>query len=190
MISTAYLMQDGIEVEIETIKRAASGDRIAMHTLVTAHSSKIYAVAFRMLSSAQDAEDVTQDAFLRLWKILPKWQPDAKLSTWLHRVTLNLCYDRLRKKKPVLFESPPEQIDQGLRPDQSLQQSQTGQIVSEAISRLAPRQRAAITLTGLQGHSNKDAANMMDIKLAALESLLARARRALKADLAELKENL
>lgn len=178
------------EFETQTIKRAASGDRLAMHTLVTSHSANIYALAFRMLTNAQDAEDITQDAFLRLWKILPKWKPDAKLSTWLHRVAINLCYDHLRKKRPVLFETPPEQIDETPRPDAQLQRSQTGLIVAHAISKLAPRQRAAITLTALEGHSNKMAADMMDIKLPALESLLARARRALKSELAELKDQI
>ncbi len=178
------------DIEFESIKRAASGDRLAMHALVTSHSPNIYALAFRMLSNQQDAEDVTQDAFVRLWNILPKWKPDARLSTWLHRVTLNLCYDHLRKKRPLLFETPPEQIDPTLQPDQSLQQTQTEQIVENAIARLAPRQRAAITLTVLQGHTNKDAAEMMDIKLAALESLLARARRSLKSNLADMKEIL
>ena len=186
-------MQEALQqedFEVETIKRAASGDRLAMHTLVTSHSPNIFALAVRMVTNRQDAEDITQDAFLRLWKTLPKWRPDAKLSTWLHRVTLNLCYDHLRKKRPVLFETMPEQVDETARPDQSLQQAQAGKIVTDAIGRLAPRQRAAITLTALQGHSNKDAADMMDIKLPALESLLARARRTLKADLADLKETL
>lgn len=176
--------------ETQTIKRAAAGNRLAMHTLVTSHSANIYALAYRMVTNAQDAEDITQDAFVRLWKILPKWRPDAKLSTWLHRVTLNLSYDHLRKKRPVLFETPPEQVDDAPRPDQQVERSQTEKIVADAISRLAPRQRAAITLTALQGYTNKEAADMMDIKVVALESLLARARRALKTDLAELKEEL
>ena len=178
------------DFEVETIRRASSGDRVAMHSLVTAHDRTIFALAFRMVTNAQDAEDITQEAFVRLWKILPNWRPDAKLSTWLHRVTLNLCFDHLRKKRPVLFETPPEQVDSSPRPDEKLQQNQTGRIVAKAIAKLPDRQKAAITLTALQGHSNKEAADVMDVKLAALESLLARARRTLKKQLVEMKEAL
>jgi len=176
--------------ESQTIARAAEGDRMAMHSLVEQHKRAIYRLAFNMLRRAEDAEDVSQEAFLRAWKTFPKWRPDAKLSTWLHTVTLNLCYDHLRKKRPALMAEPPEMHDTALRPDASLAQQQTQRLVREAITQLAPRQCAALTLTSLQGHSNKEAANIMEIKLEALESLLSRARRNLKKHLAPLKETL
>lgn len=176
--------------ELQTIKRAATGDQTAMRRLVDRHNRPIFALAYNMLGRTEDAEDVTQETFLRAWKIFPKWRPDAKLSTWLHRVAINLCYDQLRKKKPSLFAEPPEQSDPALRPDADLSLRQTQAAVRNAIAALPDRQRAALTLTSLQGHSNADAANIMDIKLAALESLLARGRRNLKTHLAPLKETL
>jgi len=163
---------------------------MAMRTLVDAHNRAIYSLAYNMLRRTEDAEDVTQETFLRAWKIFPKWRPDAKLSTWLHTVALNLCYDHLRKKRPALMAEPPEMYDTALRPDVSLAEQQTQRAVRAAIANLAPRQCAALTLTSLQGHSNKEAANIMDIKLEALESLLSRARRNLKKHLAPLKETL
>lgn len=178
------------EDEAQTIAQAAAGNRMAMRRLVDQHSPAIYAIAFGMLRRAEDAEDVTQDTFIRAWKTFPKWRPEAKLSTWLHKVALNRCYDYLRKKKPALFAEPPEQHDPAPRPDASLAQRQQQAAVRDAIDKLAPRQRAALTLTSLMGQSNREAADAMEIKLEALESLLARARRNLKKHLLPIKETL
>ena len=178
------------EEDLQKIKQAASGDRLAMRDLIDQHKRGVYSLAYNMLARAEDAEDVTQEAFLRAWKVFPKWRPDAKLSTWLHKVALNLCYDQLRKKRPVLFAEPPESQDPALQPDRSLAEQQTQIAVRTAIAELPPRQRAALTLTSLQGHSNKATADIMNIKVAALESLLARARRNLKTQLLPLKETL
>jgi len=164
---------------------------MAMHMLVSEHSPAIYRLAFRMLARVEDAEDVTQDAFIRAWKILPNWKPEAKFATWLHRVALNLCYDRLRKPREPLFAEPPEQADSTHRqPDAVLQRAQMKFTIETAIMDLPARQRAALTLTALEGHSNQAAAMMMDLSVQALESLLARARRQLKKDLTPLRESL
>lgn len=173
------------EDETEEIKRAAAGDRIAMHAILTRHSGHIYALGMRMLGQQQDAEDVTQETFVRAWKALPDWQPKAQLSTWLHRVALNLCFDRLRKKSPTLFAEPPEMTDPAFTPDAALESRQTVDAVQEAVGKLPARQRAAITLCALQGHTNIDAADILDISVDALESLLSRARRKLKDYLAQ-----
>ena len=177
--------------EADEIVRAASGDKLAMSALITRHSPAIYALAFRMLGRASDAEDVVQETFLRAWKALPRWQAKAKFSTWLHRVALNLCYDQLRRPREPLFAEPPEQVDtETVPPEAHLQSTQTRTAVETALSNLPERQRAALTLTALQGHSNAAAAEMMSLSVRALESLLARARRGLKAELAPLKEIL
>lgn len=175
--------------ESDQIARAANGDRMAMHLLVTQHSTAVFALSMRMLSRTEDAEDVTQETFLRAWKVLPSWRAEAKLSTWLHRVALNLCYDRLRKKKPVLFAEPPDMVDTAQTPEQSLSTQQTTDRVQAAIATLSDRQRAAITLCALQGHSGAEAAAIMQVSPEAIESLLARARRALKSKLADEKGN-
>lgn len=177
--------------EAQQIARAAAGDRMAMHALVVDHSPAIYRLAQRLLNRAEDAEDVTQEAFLRAWKTLPKWKAEAKFSTWLHRVALNLCYDRLRKHRETLFAEPPDMADNiNLQPDAELQQQQTRHTVKTAIAALPERQSTALTLTALQSHTNKEAAEIMDISVDALESLLARARRKLRQDLASMRDQL
>lgn len=169
--------------EVDLIAKAAAGNQRAVQTLVNMHMPKVYALARRTLQQDQEAEDVTQEAFLRAWKALPDWEPRAKFSTWLYRVTLNLCRDRLRKKRETAMEQPPEMVDVGLRPDQQLAQNQTHKVLKTAIDALPERQREAITLCGLQELSNIEAAEIMEISVEAMESLLSRARRGLKKSL-------
>lgn len=168
-------------LEADQIVRAAAGDGRAQAALVHTHMPRVYAVAKRMLKSAEEAEDVTQEAFIRAWKALPDWEPRAKFSTWLHRVTLNLCYDRLRKtREQTGADELPERIDPGLRPDEVLDQRQKVEAIEIAIGELPERQKAALTLCSLQGFGNIEAAEIMEISVEALESLLSRARRKLK----------
>lgn len=169
--------------ESEEIARAAGGDRLAQSALVTRHTPGIYAVAFRMLRNKGDAEDVVQETFLRAWKAMPAWEPRAKLSTWLHRVALNLCFDRLRRTRERATDSPPEQVDHGLGPGEQLDQAQRVAAIEEAIAKLPDRQRAALVLCRLEGRTNIEAASIMQVSVDALESLLARARRTLKMQL-------
>ncbi len=145
----------------------------------------IWRVAYRMLKDREEAEDVTQETFLRAWKMLPDWQERAKFSTWACTVAINLCRDRLRKKSPVLMEELPEQADAGQRPDQALQSRQAGSQISAMIDGLPERQKEAITLCAFEGMGNIEAAAAMDVSVEALESLLARARRKLRQMLAE-----
>ena len=148
----------------------------------------IYRVAYRMLGDASEAEDVTQETFLRAWKVLPDWQPKAKFSTWACTVALNLCRDRLRKKRPVLMEHLPEQVDLAPRPEQQLASVQFKTQIEQQIANLPERQRQALTLCALEGHGNQEAAEIMAISVHALESLLSRARRTLRMDMSALKE--
>lgn len=140
----------------------------------------VFRTAYRMLGDRAEAEDITQETFLRAWRALPDWQPKAKFSTWACTVALNLCRDRLRKKKPVLMDELPERIDSALRPEEALASSQAQNWIVKQISALPERQREAISLCALEGMSNIEAADVMDISVHALESLLARARRALR----------
>jgi RNA polymerase sigma-70 factor (ECF subfamily) len=148
----------------------------------------VLALATRILADRAEAEDVTQETFIRAWKALPTWEPRAKFSTWLHRVALNLCYDRLRKRRESTMAELPEQVDMALRPDDALDQSERVGAVEGAIAALPERQAAALTLCALQDHSQADAAEIMEISVEALESLLARARRTLRTVLMERSE--
>ena len=166
--------------DLDTITRAAAGEQAAQAALVHRHMPVIYRVAYRMLGDRAEAEDVTQETFLRLWKMLPDWQPDAKLSTWTCTVALNLCRDRLRKHKPVLMQVLPERVDVALRPDQAFASSEAVAHINTQIDALPERQKQALTLCAIEGMGNIEAAEIMGVSVHALESLLARARRTLR----------
>lgn len=168
-------------IEADEIARAAAGDQRAQSALVQRHMPRVYAVSKRMLGDAHEAEDVTQETFIRAWKMLPDWEPRAQLSTWLHRVALNLCYDRLRKKREETgADELPLREDTRLGPQDTLDQAQKVAAIEQAIDALPERQKAALTLCSLDGRTNIEAADIMDISVEALESLLARARRKLR----------
>jgi len=166
------------------LRRVALGDQAAVQALVARKLPRVCALATRMLGDATEAEDVAQEAFLRVWRQAPKWRfGEAKFDTWLHRVTLNLCYDRLRRRRERAVAEPPEQIDPALGADVELEMMQTSNQVQAALAELPSRQRDAILLHHYQDLSNIDAATALGVSVDALESLLARGRRALRARL-------
>ena len=161
---------------------------MAQAALVNRHMPVVWRVAFRLLKDRLEAEDVTQETFLRAWKMLPDWEDRAKFSTWACTVAVNLCRDRLKKKKPVLMDELPEHTDTALRPDQALHQKQASGRITAMVDALPERQREALTLCAFEGMGNIEAASAMGISVEALESLLARARRKLREDLAQERE--
>jgi len=171
----------------DLIRRVGRGEAAAVQALVARKLPRLLALSRRMLGDAAEAEDVAQEAFLRAWKQAPKWVPGAaKFDTWLHRVTLNLCYDRLRRNRETPMAEPPDRPDPGPAPDRGLEASELGSQVDRALQALPERQREAIVLCHYQELSNIEAAELMGISVEALESLLSRGRRALRTALAEL----
>ncbi len=159
----------------------ANGDSFASRRFVDRHLGRTIGLAHRVLKNTADAEEVAQEVFLRVWKQAATWEPGrAKVETWMYRVTLNLCYDRLRKKREVLGDDVPEMEDDAAGPGEALHEKELAARVNEAIARLPERQRIAITLCHSQEMSNIEAAAVMDLSVEALESLLARGRRKLK----------
>ena len=171
----------------DLVRRVAKGEPAAIQALVARKLPRMLALAQRMLGDPVEAEDVAQEAMLRAWKQAPKWRPGkAKFDTWLHRVALNLCYDRLRRRREIPTDTPPDRPDEGPAPDRGLLAAETGVRVTAALKRLPDRQREAIVLCHYQELSNIEAAALMEISVEALESLLSRGRRALRQSLADL----
>ena len=173
----------------ELLARVAQGDPAAVRALVARKLPRLLALAQRMLGDRTEAEDVAQDAFLRVWRQAPSWRPGgARFDTWLHRVTLNLCYDRLRRRRETPSAEPPEQPDPGPAPDRGLLAADVGARVNAALQALPDRQREAVVLCHYQELGNIEAAAVMGVSVEALESLLGRGRRALRSALADLTE--
>ena len=180
-----------LDPDAELLPRIARGDQSAIREMVVKKLSRLLALGMRMLNDRGEAEDVAQETFLRVWKHAEHWQSGgAKFDTWLHKVALNLCYDRLRTRKDYTDkdyseENTPELIDPALIPEQRLDKSQQGDVISAALAILPNRQREALVLQYYQELSNIEAADLMGVSVDALESLLSRARRNMRALLAE-----
>lgn len=168
----------------ELLALYATGDQASARALMLRHAPRILGLATRMLKDQTEAEDVTQEAMLRLWKIAPDWRSgEAKVSTWLYRVASNLCTDRLRKRRGVGLDEAPEIEDDGLSAEEQMIQADRGKALNIAMERLPDRQRLALTLRHFQELSNPEIAGVLETSVEAVESLLSRGRRALAKDL-------
>jgi RNA polymerase sigma factor (sigma-70 family) len=179
----------GADPDEALLARVGQGDPAAVRTLVARKLPRLLALAGRILGENAEAEDVAQETFLRAWKQAPSWRPGAaRFDTWLHRVALNLCYDRLRRRRETLMESPPEVADDGPAPDRGLEAADVGRRVARAMQALPERQREAIVLCHYQDLGAAEASRLMGVSIEALESLLSRGRRALRSALGDLVE--
>ena len=169
----------------ELVALVAQGDETACRLLVDRHLPRMIAVARRMMGNQADAEEVAQEVFLRVWTHAERWEPGrAQFTTWLHRVATNLCLDRLRRHTMDDIDSIPEPASDAPGPDVIFEQQELANRVEIALQALPARQRAAVTLTHFQGLTNIEAAETLEISVEAVESLLGRARTALRVSLA------
>ena len=159
----------------------ANGDALAAKALTLRLLPRVLGQATRMLGNPTEAEDVAQDAMIRLWKIAPDWRQDeAQVTTWLYRVVSNLCVDRLRKRRGgVSLDQVAEPLDDAPSAAQAMQTHARMVALSDGLAQLPQRQAQAVALRHLEGLPNPDIAQIMDISVRSVESLTARGKRAL-----------
>ncbi|MGR3712452.1 MAG: RNA polymerase sigma factor [Shimia sp.] len=163
----------------------ANGDAAAARALTLRLTPRVFAHAFRMLGDRAEAEDVAQEALIRLWKIAPDWrQGEAKVTTWLYRVVSNLATDRLRRTRNVALDAIAEPEDDAKSASETMQDRARQDALQAALAKLPDRQREAVVLRHIDGLGNPEIAEIMDISVEAVESLTARGKRALAKDLA------
>lgn len=171
--------------EAATMVRVARHDAAAFRTLIDANAERLRQIAWRMTADAAEAEDIAQEALLRLWEHAARWRPGGgAIGAWLTRVAMNLCFDRLRRRRFVSEEDAPERHDETPGADVLLDTERRRAAVAGCIRALPERQRAAIVLTYYEELSNLAAAQAMEMNIKAFESLLLRARQALRGRLA------
>ncbi|WP_419826197.1 sigma-70 family RNA polymerase sigma factor [Sphingomonas sp.] len=163
------------------IAAVAKGDACAFRTLAERHGRALHRIAYRMLGDASEAEDVAQESLLRLWDNAAAWRPvGGGVAGWLRRIVTNLCIDRIRKTARLTDVPVPDRADETPLADTALDARRLAEVASAAVLALPDRQRAAIVLTYYEQASNAEAADALGLKVKAFESLLVRARTALR----------
>ncbi|MBX2834684.1 MAG: sigma-70 family RNA polymerase sigma factor [Micavibrio sp.] len=183
------------ETDESLMARVCNGEHQAFAVLTERYTDMFFAAAYRMCGERGEAEDIVQDALLKLW-IKPQSYDSSrgvKLSTWLYRVVSNLAIDRMRKRKGeyVAADGVIEGFeDDRIKADKKLEMDQEQRLLEEAIQSLPERQKVALNLCFYEGVSNKEAAEILEVGVKGLESLLMRAKAALREKLADYREEL
>jgi RNA polymerase sigma factor (sigma-70 family) len=173
------------------LSQYAAGDGSAAAVLTRRLLPRVYRHALRMLGDAAEAEDAAQETMMRLWRVAPDWRSgEAQITTWLFRVTANLCKDRLRKRRALGLDEIAEPPDPAPGVARTMQDRQRRDALQQALQALPDRQRQAVILRHIEGLSNPEIADIMDITPGAVESLTARGKRALADILAGRKSEL
>jgi len=166
----------------ELLALIQDGSGQAFAALAERHTERFYRLAFRYLQNKAAAEDVVQDAFLKLWENPANWQPDrnSKFTTWFYRVVVNLCFDQRKRKGTVALDEDMPVIDDRAPVDETMMRAQEHRIFEKEIAALPARQRTALNLCFDEGLTNQEAAAVMGLSLKALQSLIMRAKTTLK----------
>lgn len=166
----------------ELMGRIGSGDRNAFSELVMRHTKRYYSLAYRMLSSREEAEDIVQESFLTVWTNPRSWDGDrqAKFTTWFYRVVTNACIDRKRKNTPLQMEDGFDPLDESRGTEEMIELKRKKENIDAHIGELPESQQTALTLCFYEGVSNREAADIMGVSVKALESLLMRAKASLR----------
>ena len=180
--------------EVALLAAFAQGDSAAARVLTDRLLPRVFRFAARILGDRAEAEDVAQEAMLRLWRQAPNWRPgEAQVATWVYRVASNLCTDRLRRRRSrptAPIEDAGDPADGTPGSEARLHQAARLAALQDALAELPDRQRQAVVLRHLEGLSNPEIAEVLGIGIEAVESLTARGKRALVAALSGRKEEL
>jgi len=180
-----------VQPEIEWMQRIKEGDMEAFRLLVEAHQARVIGTITKMLGSDTEAEDLAQQVFIRVWKSAPRYTPTAKFTTWLFRITRNLVFNEMRRRKH--FAEPTDELSEPAErtvhePDQALLEEELQSAIQQAINQLPESQRMAIILRRYEEMPYEEIARVMRTTVPAVKSILFRARAELRERLAKYLE--
>jgi RNA polymerase sigma-70 factor, ECF subfamily len=166
----------------ELLALVQEGSQPAFAELVQRHTERFYRLAYRYVQSKETAEDIVQDAFVKLWEDPGKWQPgrNTRFTTWFYRIVVNLCLDWQKRKRPLPLDEEIPLIDERETADEAMIRIEEQKLLEKEIAALPERQRTALNLCFDEGLSNQQAAEVMGMNLKALQSLIMRAKTTLK----------
>jgi RNA polymerase sigma-70 factor (ECF subfamily) len=157
------------------VEAAQAGDLDAFEALVRRHQAAVYRVALRMLGSSADADDVTQDTFLRAWRALSRYRGDSALTTWLYRIVTRRCLDVIGHRRPTMAIEDDHRDERG-DPAAAVEQRERLRAVARQIQALPADQRAALVLREFEGLSYEEVAGVLETTVPAIKGRIHRAR--------------
>jgi RNA polymerase sigma-70 factor (ECF subfamily) len=173
--------------ERELVARIKEGDMDAFRELVEMHRDRIYAFVFYMTGDRSDADDITQETFIKAYKGLSKFRGDSSVYTWLHRIAMNLCIDRVRKlkkrKEVPLSEIIPSHVEEPFR---EAERSELRRIIEVALSGIPEKQRVILIMYEIQGFSYEEIASILGCPIGTVRSRLHKARNGLRERISKL----
>jgi len=180
------------------INKIHSGDRDAFNELVTGYQQRVFNISYSMLSDYEDAVDASQEVFIRVYRSIDKFRGESSLSTWIFRITKNICMDFLRKRKEASISIDKEDEegqkmeieDSSKSPEHIAEQNETAKIVRNAINELDDNSRLIITMFDLEGMSYDEISAVLKIPIGTVKSRLNRAREKIKKNLWEKREQI
>lgn len=172
------------------IKKAIMGDEASFETLIFSCKGKAYSIAFRYLRNHEDAMDVLQESFIKIYRHLGKFNFESSFDTWVYRIVINSCNDLLRKNKtrPVsesLYKAPEEGYhveirDKGLSPDEELIKKEESEYILQCLEKLQLEQKEILVLRDINGFTYEEISDLLKINLGTVKSRISRARENLK----------
>ncbi|MEA2002174.1 MAG: sigma-70 family RNA polymerase sigma factor [Actinomycetota bacterium] len=176
----------------ELLSRARAGDRVAFSDLVRIHQHEVFTLAVRLVGDRELAADVSQEAFVRAWRALPKFRGDAKFSTWIHRITVNAAWTQRNKQRKhwadPIDEAFTEPATESISPERAAESAAIQERLQEALHGLSDLVRSVVVLKDIYGWSHGEVAEHLDISVAAAKVRLHRGRKQLRTELwAEMK---
>ncbi|MFQ6092596.1 MAG: RNA polymerase sigma factor [bacterium] len=176
--------------DTELVERCRQNDRDAFSVLVDRHKRMVLGYAYRMVGDEQEAEDIAQDVFLRVYQALPRFRGESKFTTWLYKIVSNVCLNRLRKVRPETLSieandeeqnfSPLRLADRGNTPETNFERKRFRERIRTLVSSLPPQYSAVITLRHLQDMAYDEIASTLDLPLGTVKTHLFRAKERLK----------
>lgn len=183
-----------MSAELKLVERSKGGDLTAFEDLVLMYQKRIYNLSFRMMGNEEDACDMTQEAFLKAFKSIRKFNSKSTFGTWVYRIAVNTCIDELRKRKKVKLypivhndnlrgDGSRLIVDTGDLPEERIERRETAEQVQRAINNLAKEHKAVIILRDIQGRTYSDIADILKLNIGTVKSRISRARQSLKEEL-------
>lgn len=176
--------------ETQLLELAKAGDLTSFEELVSLYEKKVYNYCYRMTNNKEDAEDLTQEVFIKVYKSLGLFKGNSQFSTWIYRIAHNICIDKYRKNKAVVISISPDrekEDDRGLElpsadlsPEEKIIAKERQQILQKCINELKPEYRSVIILRDLQHYSYEEISDILKLPLGTVKSHISRARSALR----------